>query len=123
VFWTKVRGVRGAITVEQNTADEIVSATKELLQDMIKVNNIVMPDVASIIFTVTADLNAQFPAQAARDMGYTETPLLCTNEIAVTGSLGKCIRILMHVNTAKSQKQMKAVYLKKAIQLRPEFSR
>jgi len=116
-----VRGVRGAITVEANDADQIVEATFELLSQLADANDIKVDDVCSIIFSVTKDLDAQFPAVAARRLGWLYTPLLCTNEIPVPGSLDKCVRILMHVNTTKRQEEIKHLYLREAKQLRPDL--
>ena len=113
-----IRGVRGAITVENNQRAEILSATKELLQEIVKTNAFKLEDVASVIFTVTKDLDAEFPAVAAREIGWIDTPLMCSNEIPVKGSLAKCIRVLIHLNTDKSQKEINHVYLKKAVSLR-----
>lgn len=115
-----VRGLRGATTVAENTRAEILKATAELLERLIAQNQISIPEIASILFSTTADLNAEFPAAAARELGLEDTPLLCMTEIPVPGSLPLCIRILLHVNTEKSQKEMKPVYLKDAIKLRPD---
>jgi len=116
-----VRGIRGAITVEQNHGHEIVSATRELLGALAKANDVAIPDICSVIFSVTNDLNAQFPAVAARELGWLYTPLLCTNEIPVPGSLPKCIRVLLHVNTTKRQDEIVHVYLREAKKLRPDL--
>ena len=116
------RGIRGAITVERNEAAEIAAATRELIETIIKENSLDTEDIASAIFTVTSDLNAGFPATAVREMGWRYIPLLCANEINVPGSLGRCIRVLIHVNTAKSQKEIKHVYLKGAAVLREDLS-
>jgi len=116
-----LRGIRGAITVKKNSKKEILSATEKLLKKMISLNKIKTNDVASVIFSVTRDLNAEFPAFAARKLGWLYTPLLCMNEIPVRGSLSKCIRILIHVNTGKKQGKMKHVYLGKAKKLRPDL--
>ena len=117
-----IRGIRGAITIDKNSRKEILAATGQLLSQMVKANQVAIDNLASIIFSVTADLNAEFPARAARALGWGSVPLLCTYEIAVPGSLKKCIRILMHVNTPKKQKQMKPIYLKGAARLRKEFN-
>ncbi len=116
-----VRGIRGAITVERNDAGEIIAATRELLEAIIKENDLDPEDIASAIFTVTRDLDAEFPASAAREMGWKYVPLLCATEIDVPGRLGKCIRIMVHVNTGKSQRELKHVYLKEAVQLRTDL--
>jgi len=116
------RGVRGATTVEQNTREQILEETRKLLALMIRLNGIASTDVASAIFTLTEDLNAEFPASAARQLGWLDVPLLCTHEIGVPGSLGRCIRILVHWNTEKRQDEIKHVYIKEAKRLRPDLS-
>jgi chorismate mutase len=115
------RGIRGATTVEQNDREEILTATKELLELIIEKNDLHKEDVASAIFTVTDDLDADFPALAARALGWTEVALICTREIPVPNSLGKCIRILLHVNTERSASEMQHVYIRGAVSLRPNF--
>ncbi len=117
-----VRGVRGATTVEENTREEILAATRQLLALIIRQNNIEPLDVASAIFTVTHDLTAEFPALAARQLGWIDVPLLCTNEISVPGSLPKCIRILLNWNTDKTPHDIVHVYVKGAMKLRPDLS-
>ncbi|MBT5856004.1 chorismate mutase [bacterium] len=119
---TYFRGIRGAITVDQNDRAEILTNTRELLDTLIKENNIHTDDIASIFFSVTQDLNAEFPAVAARDMGLVHTPLLCLNEIDVPGKLKLCIRVLMHVNTPKAQKEVRHAYLRNAVSLRPDHT-
>ena len=116
------RGIRGAITVEANTRDAILSATRELLECIVVANQLVVNDVASVIFTATPDLNAAYPAQAARAMGWVNTPLLCMQEMAVQGSLRRCIRVLMHWNTDKSVDEIQHVFLGKAQKLRPDLA-
>jgi chorismate mutase len=115
-----MRGIRGAISVKANTKGFIVAETKELLEVICAENEIVVDDVASIFFSVTQDLNAEFPAVAARAMGFTYTPLFCMTEIPVPGSLAMCIRILVHINSDKPQKEMHHIYLKNAESLRPD---
>jgi len=115
------RGIRGATTVEQNDAAAIIGATRELLEAIIAANHIAPEDVASVIFSVTPDLNATFPARAARDLGWTNAALFCCQEIAVPGSLPSCVRTLVHWNTVKSQEQIVHVYLKEAKKLRPDL--
>lgn len=112
------RGIRGATTVERNDRDEILAATKELLELIIRQNDLHPEDIASAIFTVTADLDAAFPALAARQMGWTDVPLLCAREIPVPGSLSKCIRVLLHVNTTRSTAEMRHIYIRGAVNLR-----
>ncbi len=116
------RGIRGATTVERNDREEILTATTELLQLLIERNELQTEDIASAIFTMTEDLNAEFPALAARAIGWTETALVCMREIPVPGSLGKCIRILLHVNTERSASDIQHVYIRNAVNLRPSFS-
>ena len=116
------RGIRGATTVEHNDREEILAATAELLQLMISQNDLLAEDVASVIFTVTADLDAEFPALAARRLGWTEVALMCAREIPVPGSLGMCIRILLHVNTTRSAAEIQHVYIRGAVSLRPTFA-
>ena len=117
-----VRGVRGATTVERDDAQAILSATEELVREIVAANDIAPEDVASALFTVTPDLRAEFPAAAARRMGWTMVPLLNFTEIGVPGRLEKCIRILVHVNTEKSQAEMVHVYLREAVSLRPDLT-
>lgn len=118
----RCRGVRGATTVEHNTRDEMLKATSQLLALIIRQNGIDPEDVASAIFTVTSDLNAEFPALAARQLGWLDVPLICTHEISVPGSLPRCIRILLHWNTEKSQQEIHHVYVRGATCLRPDLS-
>ena len=117
-----LRGVRGAITVKGNRPAEIISATKKLLKKIVTVNGLKTENIASVIFSTTPDLNAEFPALAARQLGWLYTPLLCTHEMKVAGSLKKCIRVLIHVNTLKSQRKIKNIYLKGARLLRPDLA-
>lgn len=116
------RGIRGATTVENNSPEEILLATAELLQLMIYVNEIDKVDVASAIFTTTIDINAQFPALAARKMGWADVPLMCAHEMTVPNSLQKCIRILLHWNTAKKADDIQHIYIKGAKSLRPDLT-
>ncbi len=117
-----VRGIRGAITVERNTPEDIIQATGELLQAIMDENELQPEDIASAFFTVTADLNAEFPATAARELlGWKYVPLLCAREIDVPGRLPRCIRVLVHVNTTRSQREIKHVYLREAVQLRTDL--
>ncbi|MFA5104105.1 MAG: chorismate mutase [Candidatus Margulisiibacteriota bacterium] len=116
------RGVRGAITVKKNEKDAIVFATEMMLEKMISVNKIRVEDIAAVIFSVTPDLTKEFPAIAAREMGWLYTPLMCTNEINIENSLKKCIRVLMIVNSDKSQEKIKHIYLDEAKKLRPDLS-
>lgn len=116
------RGVRGAITVPRNERHAILTATRQLLALMIRTNGIESGDVASATFTVTKDLDAEFPALAARQLGWLDVPLLCSYEISVPGSLGNCIRIMVMWNTDKTQEEVVHIYLKEAKKLRPDLS-
>ena len=115
------RGIRGATTAPINTAEDILEATRELVVTLRHLNGLETEDIASAIFTTTPDLNATFPALAAREVGWTEVPLMCTHEMDVPGSLQRAIRILLHVNTTRSASEIRHVYLKGARQLRPEY--
>jgi len=115
------RGVRGATTVQANTRQAILEATRELLEAIVQANEIQVDDVASAFFTVSPDLNAEFPALAAREMGWTHVALLCGHEMAVPGSLKMCLRILLHINTEKRPEELAHVYLKGARVLRPDI--
>lgn len=118
---TRCRGIRGATTVDRNTRESILEAACELLTEIVRANDVEADDVASVIFTTSPDLNAEFPALAARQMGWTDVALLCGHEMNVPGSLPMCLRILLHVNTEKRAKEIVHVYLKGAKVLRPEF--
>ncbi|MGC9349628.1 MAG: chorismate mutase [Anaerolineae bacterium] len=117
----RCRGVRGATTVEHNTAEAILAATRELLTKMKTRNDFAVEDIASVIFTATPDLDAVYPAVAARELGWTETPLLCVQEMAVSGSLRSCIRVLLHWNTDRDAVDVQHVYLEGARVLRPDL--
>jgi chorismate mutase len=119
-----VRGVRGAITVEANEDQPILKATSELLERIVSANGIVPDDICSVFVTVTADLDAAFPAAAIRSMaGWELVPLMCALEVPVKGSLEKCIRLMVHVNTEKSQKEIEHVYMGRAQALRPDLTK
>jgi chorismate mutase len=117
------RGIRGATTVEANTASAILDATRELLDCIVRANCLDVRDVASAIFTLTPDLAAAFPAQAAREMGWHQVALLDAQEIPVPGSLSRCLRVLIHWNTDRPQDQICHVYLRGASALRPDVTR
>ncbi len=117
------RGVRGATTVEANTREEILTGTRQLLALMIRLNGIEGEDVASAVFSLTRDLDAEFPALAARQLGWLDVPLLCTYEVDVPGSLRHCVRVLLHWNTDKPQQDIRHVYIKEAVRLRPDLSK
>ncbi len=114
------RGVRGATVIEENTREAILAGTRELLQRMIDANGIDSDDVASAIFTTTRDLNAEFPAVAARQLGWCNQALLCGHEMAIPGALDSVVRILVHWNTTKSAEEIRHIYLNGAETLRPD---
>lgn len=118
-----MRGVRGATTVDANAADDIQKRTLELLGILVASNGIEPEDVASATFTVTGDLDAEFPAVAVRSMpGWEEVPLLCAREIPVTGSLERCVRVLLHWNTGRPQREVRHAFLRGARALRPAWA-
>jgi chorismate mutase len=116
------RGIRGATTCEANTPEAIRQATCELLLLLIEANDLDSADIASAIFSTTPDLNTEFPALAARELGWHDVALICTHEMSVAKALPRCIRVLIHWNTPKSQSEIKHVYIKGARSLRPERS-
>ena len=118
-----VRGIRGATTVESNTRDAILDAARELLRAIEESNGFERDHVASILFSTTADLNAEFPAVAARELGWTSTALECVHEMNVPGSLPMCLRVLMHVNTERAPQEIQHIYLRGAQVLRPDLVR
>ena len=115
------RCIRGAITVEQNSEEAILSATRELLQEVVSANDLDLDDLASAVFTATPDLNAVFPARAARKLGWTQVPLMCAQEIGVAGALPETVRVLLHWNTDKTPSEVKHLYLRGAFSLRPDL--
>jgi chorismate mutase len=118
-----VRGIRGATTVDSNTREAVLDATRELLAEIIRANDIRTEDVASAYFTTTTDINAEFPAVVARnDFGWTNIALMCGHEIDVPGSLRMCLRILLHVNSEVPQEKVCHVYLRGASSLRPDLN-
>jgi chorismate mutase len=116
-----IKAIRGAITVEENTRQEILDKTKRLLRAIIDKNALRYEDIISIIFTATRDLDAVYPAVAAREMGMTQVPLLCCQEMYVEGSLEKCIRVLIHAYW-DDDRAPHHVYLEKAVNLRPDIA-
>ena len=117
-----LRGVRGATTVNHDQVEEILNATRELLQAILQNNPDMQPeDIASVIFTTTADLRAAYPARAARELGWREVPLLDAQEIDVPEGLPLCIRVLIHWNTQLPQVAIRHVYLREAVKLRPDL--
>jgi chorismate mutase len=119
-FW--VRGVRGATTVEEDLPELILEATQELLETMLEANDIGdFGVIAAIFFTTTPDLSSTFPAEAARRIGMQLVPLICNQEIPVPNRLPRAIRIMMQINTRKSQQEIKHIYLREAKSLRPDL--
>ncbi|WP_167276287.1 chorismate mutase [Paenibacillus lupini] len=119
-----VRGIRGAITVEANEKEQMLQATLELLNEIVKQNAIDPSDIGSVFITVTQDLDDTFPAIAIRQMaGWDLVPLMCALEVPVKGSLERCIRFMIHYNTDKSQAEINHVYLAGARVLRPDLSK
>lgn len=118
----RCRGIRGATVVEENTKEAILNATRELLEKMIEANQIEADEVAYAFFTTTPDINAEFPALAARQLGWTQTALLCGHEMNVPGSLQKCVRILILYNTEKTAAEIVHVYTNGAESLRVDVS-
>ena len=118
---TTCRGIRGATCAEDNTRESIITATRHLLEQMTAANNLTADDLASILFSATPDLNAAFPACAARQIGWLHVPLLCMQEIDVPGSLPRCIRVLAMWNTDRSPEEIRHVYLGQARGLRPDL--
>jgi chorismate mutase len=122
-----LRGIRGATTADGNTAEAIVEATAELLTELIRLNSIDKTEVCFAYFTTTLDLDAEFPALAARRMGWVGVPLLCGNDMVVSGpnprSVPMCIRILLLYNTDGAQSEMKSAYLRGAQAIRADLDR
>lgn len=116
-----IRGIRGATTCEENTAEAILAATRELLGNMADANNVEPYELAAILFTCTSDLNAAFPAEAARQLKWTSVPLMSATEMSVPDGLPKCIRVLMLWNSARSQGEVVHIYLERAEALRPDL--
>ena len=116
-----IRGLRGATTCTSDTAEQIVTATQELLTMLMERNNLTHDDVVSVIFTTSPDLTATFPATAARGVGFGDIPLICASEINVPGSMAMCIRVLMHVYTDRARTEIRHVYLRNAQSLRDDL--
>jgi chorismate mutase len=118
-----VRALRGATTVESDAPDAVRAATRALLAELASRNGIAPADIISAIFTVTADLRSEFPARAARELGWDDVPLLCTVEIPVPGALARCVRVLLHVESPRPRAELVHVYLGGARTLRPDLLR
>ncbi|KPU44858.1 chorismate mutase AroH [Oxobacter pfennigii] len=114
--------IRGAITVKEDTKEEIYKATSDLLKSIIEKNSLNTDDIISIFFTCTRDLKSAYPAVAARSLGITNAGLMCFNEMYVEGSLTRCIRVLINANKVISQKEVKHIYMEGAVVLRPDLT-
>ena len=118
-----MRGVRGATTVNEDQAEQLLSATQELLETILAANAGMQTDeIASVLFTVTNDISSAFPALAARNMGWGSVPMVCAREIPVPGSLPRCIRVMLHWNTDLPQREIRHIYLREAVKLRPDLA-
>lgn len=117
-----VRAIRGAVQAQANTAEAIDAATKELLAEMLSANTLTADDFISVIFTVSPDLNAGFPASSARELGFTDVPLICAVEIGVPGSLERTIRIMAHVESGLKKSEISHIYLGGAKVLRRDIA-
>ena len=115
------RGIRGAITASGNEREAIVAATSRLLREIVERNSVKVEDIGAIFFTTTPDLTAEFPAAAARELGWNDVPLLCGHEMSVPGRLDKCVRVMMFVNVDVAQSAIRHVYLEGARSLRPDL--
>lgn len=118
----RVRALRGATTVDRDDPGAIRHATRELLESLVERNGIAPDDIVSAIFTVTDDLRSEFPARAARDLGWADVPLLCALEIPVPGALPRCIRVLLHAESSQPRDAVRHVYLRDARTLRPDLA-
>jgi len=117
------RGIRGATTIDTDTKEEVLSATRELLDVILAANpGLQVDEIASALFTTTEDIASAYPALAARQMGWDFVPMMCAREIPVPGGLPKCIRVLIHWNTDKKQNEIQYVYLREAVKLRPDLA-
>ena len=120
-LWRRAHAIRGAISVADNDASQIAAATKELLQEIIDRNSLSVSEVVSVLFSATPDLNAAFPAKAARELGWADVPLLCMSEIAVPNAMQRCLRVLLQVELRAPRILDTHVYLKDAVALRPDI--
>ncbi|MCZ8535782.1 chorismate mutase [Paenisporosarcina quisquiliarum] len=117
-----IRGIRGATTVTEDSAAQVLAETEKLVLAMAKENDVKPEDVASVVVSTTTDIASAFPAKAVRSIPeWTYVPVMCTHEMDVPGAMPFCIRVLMHVNTEKSQREILHVYLNDAVKLRPDL--
>ena len=117
----RVRALRGAITLEDDSRDQVILKTARLLETMLERNGVVKADLISIVFTATDDIRSEFPAAAARSIGISDIPLLCARELDVEGAVGRCVRVLMHLYTEKDPPALRHVYLEGAVPLRTDL--
>jgi chorismate mutase len=117
-----VRAIRGAVQVDANVAEAILEGTSELVTEVMTRNGLTPADVISVVFSATADLNAEFPALAARKLGFQDVPLLCCGEIGVPGAMPRVIRLMMHVETSSPRSAIQHVYLRGAAALRLDIA-
>ena len=117
-----VRAIRGAVQVDANERADILEGTTELVTEVMTRNNLVPDDVISVVFTATPDLTAEFPALAARKIGFHDVPLLCASEIAVPSAMPRVVRLLMHIDTGKPRSELEHVYLRGAAALRLDIA-
>jgi chorismate mutase len=117
----RVRAIRGATTVEQDTRDEVIARTRELVQAVVDRNGLSPDDLVSILFTATDDIRSAFPAEAAREAGFTHVPLMCARELDIIDGIERCIRVMVHVHTSLSSEELRHPYLHGARQLRTDL--
>jgi chorismate mutase len=117
----RVHAIRGATTVERDEPQKICAATRELLRDIVRLNHLAPAEIVSALFTVTGDLTSEFPARAARELGWSDVALMCMTEIPVRGSLDRCIRVLVQVERSRPGGPVRHVYLRRAVELRPDL--
>jgi len=117
----RVRALRGAITLDSDSKDQVIERTARLLTTMLERNQVTHEDLVSIVFTATDDIRSEFPAAAARQIGISDIPLLCARELSVEGAVGLCIRVLMHLYTEKEPRSLRHVYLEGAVPLRTDL--
>ncbi len=116
-----VRALRGATTIDIDTADEVRARTIDLLQQMLERNGVEHDDIISVLFTATDDIHSMFPASAARDIGFGDIPLICARELDITDATPRCIRVLLHLTTTRSRSELRHVYLEGASGLRDDL--
>ena len=119
----QVRAIRGATQLAEDTATQMASAVTELLREIMSQNGLEEVDLISVLFTATQDLLSDFPATGARSMGFGDVPLMCATEIAVVGSLPRCVRVMMHARTTRERGDIKHIYLRGASVLRKDLQK